>query len=417
MKKNLAAVCALLFKIVPKAFGLLAKFGKALQIGKVALAGTALASYAYLTTWQFGVVILLAVAFHEAGHVWAMRRYGMKTSGFYLLPFVGGVAVAEDKMPSRDADAYISLMGPIWGLALALVAVGCYLVTGWPFFAAVAGWMAMINLFNLLPVYPLDGGRVMRSILCSLHSTSALIYAAICIQLLVLAAAWLGLGLFVFLAMVSAMELGVELWGASYRRGNRQREEGRIEEYHWKPLERLLGTANVEIIKSTVDDPRAIGLLGSFDVAIAILLERRAKPSDLKLILYDGREIAFVRPPMNDVVTDECVDLGDAPIPSASDSAVQLTQHVALGDGQDVVRRPQPVTSYYLGHLPPVALLVHDNMPRYAPVEAPEPPAMTWSGIVYAALGYALVGAALYAILASMSHVPGADVAFEILKG
>lgn len=79
-----------------------------------------------------------------------------------------------------------------------------------PLFAVAASWMAMVNLFNLLPINPLDGGRIMKSIAYSVHSRVGLVFLIIGILASGLLAFKVGLGLFVFLLIVGGLELVFE---------------------------------------------------------------------------------------------------------------------------------------------------------------------------------------------------------------
>jgi Zn-dependent protease len=94
----------------------------------------------------------------------------MRTKGIYFIPFFGGAAVAEDDFPSRRSEAMVALAGPLWGLGLTMAAAALYFFYRTPLLAAVSGWMAALNLFNLLPINPLDGGRVVKSIAYSVHT-------------------------------------------------------------------------------------------------------------------------------------------------------------------------------------------------------------------------------------------------------
>lgn len=111
---------------------------------------------------------------HEGGHLRCMKHFGMKTRGIYLIPLMGAAAVTEDNFPSRRAEATVALAGPLTGAVLAAGTGLLYFATRNGAFAAAAAWMALINLFNLLPVVPLDGGRVVKSITCSIGSRTGL---------------------------------------------------------------------------------------------------------------------------------------------------------------------------------------------------------------------------------------------------
>lgn len=144
------------------------------KAGKLLLALGSFAAYAFLFTWQFAVIIVGMLVIHECGHLRCMKHYGMKTRGIYLIPLLGAAAVAEDNFPSRRAEATIALAGPLTGAVLAAGTGLVYFATHDGAFAAAAAWMALINLFNLLPVVPLDGGRVVKSITCSIGSRTGL---------------------------------------------------------------------------------------------------------------------------------------------------------------------------------------------------------------------------------------------------
>lgn len=133
---------------------------------KLLLAVATLAAYSFLFTWQFAIAIMYAIAVHEMGHVWAMRRTGMKTSGFYFVPLLGGAAVA-DRATSEWQDVYVTAMGPSWGLLSAIPPALLYAVSGDPMWAGLIAFIALINLFNLLPIFPLDGGRLTQSLVVS----------------------------------------------------------------------------------------------------------------------------------------------------------------------------------------------------------------------------------------------------------
>ncbi len=81
--------------------GLALKLLKSAKAVKVALAGASFASYSYLTDWKFAIIILISLVFHEYGHLKAMKKFGLKTKGIYLIPFVGGAAVQAEYCKTR----------------------------------------------------------------------------------------------------------------------------------------------------------------------------------------------------------------------------------------------------------------------------------------------------------------------------
>jgi putative peptide zinc metalloprotease protein len=155
--------------------GVAFKLVKSVKVFQVALAAASLSAYSILFSFEFALALLAILVFHEYGHLRAMQKFGIPTKGMYLIPFVGGIAVG-DKPSSRWQDVYISLMGPVYGLFMTVVCYVAYLVTGSHFIGLLASFSALINLFNLLPIYPLDGGRVVKSLVFSGRKAIALVF-------------------------------------------------------------------------------------------------------------------------------------------------------------------------------------------------------------------------------------------------
>ena len=151
---------------------------KSAKLIKVVLASASLAAYSWLFSIQFALALIACLMFHEYGHIRAMKYFGMKTKGIYLIPFLGGLALSDEKINTRWQDVVISIMGPLFGLILSLIFMVLYWATGEMFFAGLAVFNALLNLFNLLPILPLDGGHVLKSISFSMNSVSW--YCALC---------------------------------------------------------------------------------------------------------------------------------------------------------------------------------------------------------------------------------------------
>jgi Zn-dependent protease len=115
----------------------------------------------YWTAWGmwFALGLVLSIYIHEMGHVAALRRFGIPSSPPMFVPGVGAFVRLRAPRLSPLEDARIGLAGPIWGLAGTLVAIAGAGLGGGPMWLAVARVAAWINLFNLLPVWQLDGNR------------------------------------------------------------------------------------------------------------------------------------------------------------------------------------------------------------------------------------------------------------------
>src|SRR5579872_28636 len=165
---RLAAAGAVLWKF--KAFVLLAS-GKAklLLLGLTKLSTllsmlASLALYWHWYGWRFALGFVLSIYVHEMGHVAALARYGIAATAPMFIPGLGAIVRLKQYPANVAQDARVGLAGPIWGLAAAAASEVVALATGSPLWAAIARSGAWINLFNLIPIWQLDGGRGFRAL-------------------------------------------------------------------------------------------------------------------------------------------------------------------------------------------------------------------------------------------------------------
>ena len=165
---SLGVVGALLWKFKVVAVLVLSK-AKLLLLGltKLPTLLSALASFGVYWTvwgWRFALGLIATMYVHEMGHVFALRRYGIRATAPMFVPGLGAFVRMEQYPVTPREDARVGLAGPMWGLFAAAAAWAGALATGWPSWAAVARAAAWLNLFNLLPLASLDGGRGFRSL-------------------------------------------------------------------------------------------------------------------------------------------------------------------------------------------------------------------------------------------------------------
>jgi Zn-dependent protease len=122
------------------------------------------AAYTWIWGWRFAVGFVLLLLVHEMGHVLELRRQGVPASAPLFIPFMGAV-VGMKQMP-HDAwrEAQVALAGPILGSIGAAVVWGIGAAIGSDLLVALAFTGFFLNLFNLLPIVPLDGGRAMAAV-------------------------------------------------------------------------------------------------------------------------------------------------------------------------------------------------------------------------------------------------------------
>jgi Zn-dependent protease len=132
----------------------------------LATAGTALVSvgaYSLLFGWPFAAGIVALLFVHEMGHVIALRQEGLKASAPMFVPFLGAVIAAKSLGRNAFAEARVGLAGPLLGSAGAAVVWATAAITHNHLLYALAYTGFFLNLFNLIPVTPLDGGRAMAA--------------------------------------------------------------------------------------------------------------------------------------------------------------------------------------------------------------------------------------------------------------
>jgi Zn-dependent protease len=162
-KRALGPIVAVIVALFAKLKAILLLLPKVKLLASAGSAFVSIAAYTLLWGWQFalGFVVLLFV--HEMGHVIQLRRQGIKASAPMFIPFMGAVISARSLGNDALAEARVGLAGPILGSLGAVACVGIWHATGNDLFRALAYIGFLLNLFNLLPVVPLDGGRAMAA--------------------------------------------------------------------------------------------------------------------------------------------------------------------------------------------------------------------------------------------------------------
>ncbi|MCI0343554.1 MAG: site-2 protease family protein [Planctomycetales bacterium] len=203
----LGGTIAILVLKLGKGFAALAtalvKGGKAVKGG---LALATVASLQLLFRWDMALGLFLLILVHELGHVAAMRRCGLALRGIYFIPFLGAVSVAKARGRSRGQQAAIALAGPAAGLLSALALYAAWVATGSDHLGALAIAAAVLNLFNLLPVSPLDGGRVTEALACSVSTGLGLVLGTLGLAVGLFAAAALDFWLVAALVPIGIVE-------------------------------------------------------------------------------------------------------------------------------------------------------------------------------------------------------------------
>ncbi len=145
----------------------LAKLAKPM-ITFVTMSFSAIAYAFWLGPW-FSIGFVLMILIHELGHVAALKMRGFPASAPVFIPFVGAVIYAP-KMDNRDDEAFVGIGGPVLGTLAALCTWGIWYnlpnktSDGAVILLMVSYTGLFLNLFNMIPLRPLDGGRVTQAI-------------------------------------------------------------------------------------------------------------------------------------------------------------------------------------------------------------------------------------------------------------
>ena len=163
---GIASVLLLLAKVAAPVLAILAKF-KFLALGLKLLLGSgsmllSMWVWGLIYGWKFGVGIVLLIFIHECGHALAARMRGIPTGIMVFVPLMGAFVTTGRYGKSIVEDAFIGIMGPVFGTLAGLGCLLIYAVTPGhsPFWLALAQVNFFMNLFNLAPTPPLDGGWI-----------------------------------------------------------------------------------------------------------------------------------------------------------------------------------------------------------------------------------------------------------------
>jgi Zn-dependent protease len=120
--------------------------------------------YARFYGWQFAVGIVVLIFVHEMGHLIAARLVGIPVSLPLFIPFMGASILMREMPRNAWMEAIVGIGGPILGSIGAAAVATLYFYTGRELFLVLAYFGFFINLFNLIPIIPLDGGRIVSAI-------------------------------------------------------------------------------------------------------------------------------------------------------------------------------------------------------------------------------------------------------------
>jgi len=114
--------------------------------------------------WPFSALFVIGIFVHEIGHVVVAAALRVPVSAPVFIPYFGALILQKKLAKNAWGEALIGIGGPIGGTIAGLIYLGIYAFTGNGLFAAVAYFTFFINLFNMVPMFPLDGGRIVGAV-------------------------------------------------------------------------------------------------------------------------------------------------------------------------------------------------------------------------------------------------------------
>lgn len=134
--------------------------------------------------WTWVMILTAVVVFHELGHFFAMKAYKYQELGIFFIPLMGAYVSGKKQEVSQKQSAVILLAGPLPGIILGLLSHFIAQQTDIYFFEKLAWILVFLNLLNLLPVYPLDGGQLLHRLFLDDYNILGKVFVVISIALM-----------------------------------------------------------------------------------------------------------------------------------------------------------------------------------------------------------------------------------------
>jgi Zn-dependent protease len=160
--------------------------------------------------WELGTQLAFIILLHELGHLLAMQLFGYRNTSMLFIPFFGGVAMGKNEQATLSQKFWVLILGPLPGILLGIIMLCTSNIdSSWFWSKGFGLWMVGINLLNLLPIYPLDGGKIV-SLLLQPYPYLSVGFKIICT---IFSIGWglSGSQIFLFIGIAIALSLPVDL--------------------------------------------------------------------------------------------------------------------------------------------------------------------------------------------------------------
>jgi len=160
-------------------------------------------SFYFLLGHSIASSILIGLFVHEMGHAIAMKKLGYGVKEFYYIPFIGAAVESNKIITRKRHNLIVYFAGPVFGILFSLISLCLFKLSDYAFFNDVYRYGILLNVSNLIPAGPLDGGRIIKFLLMgkNFNKKTYLIYLASNILGLYLIYHFWGFGIFFFLML------------------------------------------------------------------------------------------------------------------------------------------------------------------------------------------------------------------------
>jgi Zn-dependent protease len=176
------------------------------------------ASMTVFTNLRWIATLIPVLLFHELGHFVAMRALGHRDARIAFIPFFGAATMTNKRFGKLWHEIVVLLAGPLPGIGVGAVLALVGLRTHRPFLFGAAGVLLALNVLNLLPLVPFDGGRIVHALVTAGRPRISLLFKMIAAATFLAAAVWLKEPVFLLLAVVGGVALLRERQLASLER-------------------------------------------------------------------------------------------------------------------------------------------------------------------------------------------------------
>jgi|GEM_PF-85119 len=147
-------------------------------------------AFFFIFRWEFEYILILTgvLLIHELGHLAAMKAFKYKDLSIFFIPLIGAAAIGEKENITQKQKVIISMAGPLPGIIIGSIIYAHGISSESELYTRIGNLFIYLNLFNLLPLMPLDGGRILKNLFLNKNEKLSIIFLWISIACLILIA-------------------------------------------------------------------------------------------------------------------------------------------------------------------------------------------------------------------------------------